>query len=373
MEVSISRAELSRGLSIVSRAVATRATLPICQHVMIQAGEEGLKLSATNLELSISTMVQAEVKEEGGLTLPAKMFTELVSSFSDGLVELGPGGTKFQLKIISGRSKASMNITEADDFPPIPEVKGETAVLEAESLKYLLPKVIGAAADEASRPVLTGVYMKFDGDEVAFAAADGFRLAAYGSQLIRPVGEMIDCIVPARSLVELHRLIGGNEPVEMVIAKNNAQVAFSLNHADLTSQLLNGVFPDYQQLIPKGYKTKITFDVAKVSKAVKSANVFAKDSSGVIRLQVSEGQLVISGSAEQHGGVMHELELEGIEGDDEAKIAFNARYLVDVLGALGNGQGELSIQGPSSPGLFRSVALEEYVHVVMPMFVQWEV
>lgn len=366
---------LKHGLDIVGRAVATRTTLPITQSVLLATEDNRLKLSATNLEIAISCWVPGQIDEPGALAIPARLLSEFVGSLSSGNVELTTQGKGNQLQIKAARSEARVSGQPADDFPPIPQVGDGTAIqVDPEALKKAIGLVAFAAATDESRPVLTGVHAEFDGGELTLAAADGFRLAVHKLPLVTPVAQKTSVVVPAKAFAELGRLIGDQkEPVEITISAAGTQLMFHTEAADMVSQIIQGTFPNYQQLIPKASTSTATLDVAELLRAVRTASVFARDGSGIVRLQIgngdASGKLVISAKAEELGDNTSEVDatLDGEPG----KIAFNSRYLTDVLSELGSGQVELGTTSPSSPGVFKPKGTEDYTHVVMPMFVQW--
>ena len=233
-----------------------------------------------------------------------------------------------------------------------------------------------AAATEESRPVLTGVYAKFEGDLLTLAAADGFRLAVYDLPLATLVSEPTEVIIPARILTELNRLMAdGEEAVEIIVNPNKSQALFRLKDTELVSQLLQGTFPQYAQLIPESSSTRVVIDVAEFLRATRTASIFARDGSGIVRLvitpggELTPGKLTISARSEEIGDDVGEIDAV-VEGE-EAKIAFNGKYLTDVLGAIRESKVALEITNPSSPGVIRPEGVDNYIHVIMPMFVQW--
>ena len=377
MRLSCLQENLSKGLGIVGRAVATRSTLPITQNVLMATDRSMLKLSATNLEIGITTWVGAMVEEEGSITVPARLLTEFVASLPAERIDLEMTQQPKSVKLTCARSEARIHGTDAEEFPPIPTVEGGlTAKIEARRLRTAIAQVVFAAATEESRPVLAGVKLELEEDNFTLAAADGFRLAIHKGKLMEPVAEPSSAIIPARTLNELNRfLTDQEEPVEMMMASNRGQVLFRLNGIQVVSQLIQGTFPNYDQLIPQSYQTRAVFDLQEFQRAARTASIFARDGSGIIRLQIvpanngASAKIIISARAEELGENVDEIdtELEGVE----AKIAFSSRYLLDVLGVMERGAIALEATSPSSPGVFKPTGSDDYIHVVMPMFVQW--
>ena len=377
MRLSCLQENLSRGLSVVGRAVATRTTLPITQNILLSTDQSRLKLAATNLEIAISTWIGAQVEEEGSITIPARLLTDFVGSLPSERIDISSMSQPKGLSLNCARFQANINGTDAEDFPPIPTVEsGVIGKFDPKVLKDAITHVAFAAATEDSRPVLTGIKVEITGQSFTFAAADGFRLAVYDGMLAEPMEEDVSFIIPGKAFQEINRLIGNQEAlVEFTVTPSKSQALFRLENIEIVSQLIQGTFPNYSQLIPESYGTRIVVDLEDFSRATKSAAIFARDGSGIVRLQVMEasngstGRLKISSRAEEMGD--NEGEIDGTIEGDEAKIAFNSKYLTEVLDVLGKGEVALETTTPSSPGVLRPLGKEGYVHVVMPMFVQW--
>lgn len=372
MQVSCTQENLSRGLGIVGRAIATRTTLPITNHVLISTDDSRLKLAATNLEIAINCWIGTQVEEDGSIAVPAGLLTDFVNSLpSDKITITVPPQTQ-TMEMKCSQSQAHISGQRAEEFPPIPKIgEGITAKVEARVLRTAIGQIVFAAAADDSRPVLTGGYAQFSGDKLTLAAADGFRLAVYTLNLAEPVGEDVGVIIPARSLRELDRLLRDQEdPVEVTINPQKSQVLFQLKSVELVSQLIQGSFPDYNQLIPQSHTTRAVINVAQFLRAIKSASVFARDGSGIVKLEVKPGEgIKITARAEEVGDNEDIIGAE-IEGQ-EAKIAFNSKYLMDIFDRLEDEQVALEVTTPSSPGVFKPVGDGDWIQVVMPMFVQW--
>jgi DNA polymerase-3 subunit beta len=377
MKLSCLQENLNRGLSIVGRAVATRSTLPITQNILLSAEQSRLKLAATNLEMAITCWVGAKVKQKGDITVPARLLSDFVNSLPNDLIEVNLPANSRILELKSGHFQAHIHGIDAADFPPIPQINdGITTTIEAASLREGIAQVAFAAATEESRPVLTGINTEFDGEQLNLAAADGFRLAVHKTTLSSPVKEKTTVIIPARTLNELNRLLGEQEePVEITVNEKKSQVLFRLKDAELVSQLIQGSFPNYSQVIPQSYTTRAVVDINEFLRVTKMSSIFARDASGIVRLvitpgtELAPGKITVSAQAEEVGDNVGEV--DALTDGEEAKIAFNVRYLSDVLSVLSQAQVALELTTPSSPGTIRPIGVDNYVHVVMPMFVQW--
>jgi DNA polymerase-3 subunit beta len=245
-----------------------------------------------------------------------------------------------------------------------------------DALRQGINQVVFAAATEESRPVLTGVDAKFEGNLLTLAAADGFRLAVYKLPIVDPVSQAAEVIIPARTLSELNRLMAEQEEaIEITANPSKGQALFRLKNTELVSQLVQGTFPNYAQLVPQSYNTRAVVSVSDFLRATKTASIFARDGSGIVRLMVAPGgeltpgKVIVSARSEEVGDDVGEIDalVEGAE----AKIAFNGKYLTDVLSVLREAQVAVETTSPSSPGVIRPIGVDNYLHVVMPMFVQW--
>jgi DNA polymerase-3 subunit beta len=377
MKLSCLQENLNRGLGIVGRAVATRSTLPITQNILFSADQSGLRLAATNLEMAITCWIGAKVKQKGEITVPARLLSDFVGSLPNDQIEVNLPANSRILELKSGHFQAHIHGIDAADFPPIPQINdGITTSIDAASLREGISQVAFAAATEESRPVLTGINTEFDVEQLSLVAADGFRLAVHKTTLAAAVKEKTTIIIPARTLSELNRLIGEQEePVAITVNEKKSQVLFRLKDAEIVSQLIQGSFPNYSQVIPQSYTTRAVVDISEFLRVTKMSSIFARDASGIVRLvvtpgsELTPGKVTVSAQAEEVGDNVSEV--DALTDGEEAKIAFNVKYLSDVLSVLPQAQVALELTTPSSPGTIRPIGVDNYVHVVMPMFVQW--
>jgi DNA polymerase-3 subunit beta len=377
MKLTCLQENLNKGLNLVGRAAATRTTLPITNNVLLATDQGRLKLVATNLELAVSCWIGAKVETEGSITVPAKLLTEFVGSLPADKIEIAmsPKGKTLNLKC--ARFEARISGVDAKEFPPIPKLEdGIVTKVELPALRQAVSQVVFAAATDEARPVLTGVYAEFEEKTLTLAAADGFRLAVYKLPLAKAVEQKYVIIIPARTLSELSRLAGDqDDTVEIKVNGQKTQVMFKFKDIEMVSQLVMGNFPQYSQLIPQSSNTRAVVDNSQFLRATKTAAIFARDGSGIVRLIISPGaditpgKLSISARSEEVGEDTGEV--DAIVQGAEAKIAFNGKYLTDMLAVLKEQQVALEVTTPSSPGVFKPVGADNYVHVIMPMFVQW--
>ena len=377
MKISSLQENLAKGLSVVGRAVAARSTLPQASHVLLASDEGRLKLVATNLEIAITCWIGAQVEEEGAVTVPARLLTDFVTTLPSERIDLSVASRTRQLALSCARNEASIAGMDADDFPPVPSVDdGFRLKLDPKSLRTALEHVEFAAAVDDTRPVLTGIHTVLEGSEITLAAADGFRLAVYKLALDQEVPEKVEIIVPARAMREVMRLLAEEEePLELSLNAARSQVLFRLKSVEMVATLIQGTFPNYSQLIPASYTTRAVIDMRQFLQETRIAAIFARDGSGIVRVQlqpgedVAPGKMIVSARAEEIGEHRGEIDVK-IEGEG-SKVAFNSKYLQEVLQVLDCSQVALETTTSSSPGVIRPVGVDNYVHVVMPMFVQW--
>ena len=377
MKLSCLQENLSKALGIVGRAVATRTTLPITTNILLATEDGRLKLAATNLEIAITQWIGARVEDEGAITVPARLLSEFDNSLPNDRIDIELLPKQRSLQFKCARSEARISGIDADEFPPIPDIdQGVSVQVDPDALKRVISRVAFAAATEDSRPVLTGVNAVLEGSTLTLAAADGYRLSVDRAPLVGNVSEKVTVIIPARALNEVTRLIGETkEPVTITVSQTKSQILFKADNVRLTSQLIQGTFPNYSQLIPSEHATRTTIDIDQFLRATRGAAIFARDASGIVRLQVAAGEgaaagkLTVSARAEELGDDSSDVDAKVV--GQEAKIAFNAKYLTDILGVLGKGEIVMETNNPSSPGLFRPASDPNFLHVVMPMYVQW--
>jgi len=346
---------------------------------MLSSDQGRLKLVSTNLEMAVSCWVGAKIDEEGSVTIPAKLLTEFVATLPNDKIDMSlpASGTK-TLELKCARFEARISGVDAKEFPPIPKVgDGITVKVEIGLLRQAISQVVFAAGTDESRQILTGVCAEFEGKTLTLAAADGFRLAVYKIPLASTVEGKSVAIIPGRSLAELNRLAGDQEEeVEIKLNATKSQILFRLKDVEIVSQLVQGNFPQYNQLIPQSFNTRALVDVGQFLRATKTASIFARDGSGIVRLiiangesDITPGKLSVSARSEEIGEDTGEI--DAVVQGEEAKIAFNGKYLMDLLGAIKEQQVAIEMNTPSSPGVFKPIGNEDYIHVIMPMFVQW--
>lgn len=370
MKVSCLQENLSEGLKIVGRAVARRTTLPILSNVLLSAEDGILKLAGTDLEMGITTRIGAQIEEAGSITVPAGLLSEFVNSLPKERVDIVLDIKTMTLKLRCGKFKANIKGVDADEFPSIPtfgEDLDAVIQLEPGALEQAISQVRIAAATEESRPVLTGIRAEFGPDTLTMTGTDGFRLSIKTIPMTTCTHPHESIIIPASTLAELGKLASRQqEPVQVAITHN--QILFHFEDADLTSQLMEGQYPDVEAIIPKEWATRATLNTNDILKAARIAYLFAKDSAGIVKVDVSseDGRLTLSASSQELGDNSSEIKAD-VEGGG-GTIAFNAKYLIDILSVMDSPQVALEITEPAHPGTLYSVGDDNFLHVIMPMY-----
>lgn len=382
MRISCLQQNLAEGLGAVGRVVPTKSTLPVLGNVLLATDEGRLKLAATNLEMAMTVWVGARVEDEGAITLPSRVLSEWVNLLGrDQQVDLTLNARNKRVQLKCGRYESNIAGIDAEDFPPIPAVEEGTSVaIDAATFKDAIGQVAFAAAQEDSRPILTGVLLKLEQGRLTMAAADGFRLAVRTIELPDAGDQSLTLVVPSRTLSELARVLPDEEGkvVELAATPTRSQVLFRVGDVQLVSRLIDGQFPDYARIIPQDAKTRAVAPVREVLQATRAASVFARDNSMIVRLELTPpngeadlalGSMTISSTSAEMGD--NTAELDATVDGEEQQVAFNGKYLREALEALGTPRLRLDLTGAASPGVFRPADNEEndYLHVIMPMHV----
>lgn len=375
MRVSVLQENLMRGLSIASRAVDTRPTLPVLANVLLATEEGRLKLSATDLELSISVWVGAKVEEDGSVTVPARIFYDLTSNLSPERVDMELDPRTQTLHLQCGGTTTNIKGINASEFPLVPEADREAdIVVPGETLTHMVEEVVFSAAREDNRPVLTGIYCHFEGNTITMASADGYRLTVRKHNLEYELSEALTVIIPAQSLTEVARIADDVEEVRISVPEGRNQIMFNMGDIDVVSNLIEGQFPDYQRIIPADHSTQTILYRDEFLRACKRSEIFAKDNSNTARLHITPsgdggpGTVHVRGESSEMGDndSMIDASIDGTE----TEISFNIRYLIDVLNVLHDDQVVLETSTASDPGLVRPMGRDEneqFLYVIMPM------
>jgi DNA polymerase-3 subunit beta len=345
----------------------------------MQATEDGLQVSSTNLEIFITCKIPAEIREPGTVAIPAHLLTDLVSALPPGELELdlpeeSSANTRPTLTLTSIFGKATIHCMNASEFPTRPQADDQITVpIEAVQLKAMIDQVAFAAASDGSRPIFTAVLLRLDGEHFTMAAADAFRLA---TQIIPfPTTERWrgDLLVPARTLSELAKLLPDEGTVQITASPLKNLVIFQTEMLTLGSRLIEGTYPNYRQIIPESYETQATIETKLFATLVRSVAPFATDNSNIIRLTVmpgandglTPGLLRCEAHAQDVGSA--DPAVAAIVTGVEQKVTLNVKYVADMLAAIDTAEVTLEIKSPQQPCIFHPAGMTEIQHLIMPM------
>lgn len=373
MKISCLQDNLAKGLSIVGRAVSPRSTLPVLGNVLLAVDNGRLKLAATNLEIVITCWIGATVHEPGAITVPARTFAELVNTLPQEKVDLTLHKTSETLHVTCGKIEANIKGINSDEFPVIPDPDQDNRIrMEPAVLKRVISQVAFAAASDDSRPSLTGVSTSFDGNRVVMAATDGFRLSVRSAHIAGYVEKPFNVIIPARALNEVARILSDDlEAVYISMPAGRNQIIFDMDNAVLVSQLIDGKFPDYAPIIPQRHITRTVLNTAEFSKACRTADIFARESSNTARVSVDPGDglsgatATVAANSKETGDNVAQVDAS-VEGKP-IDIAFNVKFMADALSVIDTPQVALETTSPNEPGVLKPVGDNDFVHIIMPM------
>ncbi len=366
LKVACPRQELLESVQIVSRGVSGRSTQPVQNNILLEASEGKLGLLATDLEyLSLQAAIGAEVSEEGQTTVPARIMAEVIAALPQGTVEL-EADTNNSLRISCGRSKYEIRGLSANDFERLPELESpEEFELPQSSLHRVLSRTVFSTSRDETRPILTGALLQLMPEGLEVVATDTYRLALQKIELPGEREGTRSALVSRRALTELMRIVdaGSDEMVTVRLAPN--LIEFGINSVTLGSRLIEGTYVNYPKVIPASFERALHVNVKEFNDVLHRALIVAREDANRVVLRTSEGMLNVRAYSQDVGEVEESLPVK-VEGDD-AEIAFNARYMLDMLEAIDTEELRMELRGPLHSGLLRPAGDDSYLYVLMPM------
>jgi DNA polymerase-3 subunit beta len=361
MKLQVTQENLNRALGSVARVANSRGTLPILSNVLIKTTNNRLSLSATNLDIAITHYIGAKVKEEGSITVPARLMQDFVGSLPDSVIELDLQETK--LHVTTDQYKSVVNGIVADDFPVMPAIEGgKQWTVNGGLFKKALQQVVFAASGDETRPVLTGVLLQTTGGKLHMAATDSYRLV---EKQLGANKQDIQLLIPAVALHDLLRVLGDGDD-EVRVTHDDQQVLFRVGDIELVTRLLEGKYPDYRKLIPATFATKAVLKRADLLNVTKVSSLFARESAGSVTIAVDEDsqQLSIRSVASQLG---ENTATASGKVTGSGSITLNSRYLLDALGALSGDEVVFGFNGKLEPTSLQGSDAPDYQHIIMPL------
>lgn len=365
MKIELITKDLLQKLSFLNHAVSSKSQLPILLNLLLEAKDKRLKLTSTDLEIGIETRISATITQEGGITVPARSFTELMNSLSDNSITLQTAQNS--LEVISKKTKSTFQTIAATEFPKLYEERGELiAVMEDETLKNAFNRVVFSASADTTRPALSGVLLRPEAEGFLLVATDGFRLSLKHHKVEGvKAKEERSFIVPARVFRELMSIKEEKREIEMYTAPNTNQILFRQGDTLLIGRLIEAEFPNFEKIIPSDFSLSVSFEREELLSAVKICSIFARDSANIVKLAIQKDRITVSSSSPSLGS--NTVDVSAKLTGEENEIAFNAKYLLDLLSALPDEEMVFDMIGPLNPGVFKIKDDASFLHLIMPI------
>ncbi|MFC1656387.1 DNA polymerase III subunit beta [Patescibacteria group bacterium] len=366
MKLTCTQENLNKGLGLCSRIISSPKTLPILSNVLIATDKGRLKLSVTNLEVGINVWIRAKIDKQGAITVPARILSDFVNNNRDSNIQLETSDLSLSVK--SDNCQAKISGIESGEFPVIPTIKEDQGFeLSAKELEEAIPKIIIACATDESRPVLSGVLFNCIENKLKLVTTDSYRLAEQTLGLANKL-DLPKVIVPNKTMQEVYRIIGSHlsskDKVQINVAENQILFKFG-NDIEVSSRLIEGVFPSYEQIVPATPSTTVSTNKKQFLSAVKSGSLFSQNTANNIRIKTEKNNLIILAQSNQIGDSKIQVKSEIHGGDIE--IAFNARFIIDALNNLSGESVELGLTEKLAPAKITNPKDKNYTYVIMPL------
>ena len=367
MKITFISDNLQRKISFLNHAVSTRGQLPILSNFLLEAKNGKLTISATDLEIGISSSLAVNIETEGKITIPAKNFSDLLTNLGSQKITLTLDGKTLILK--GEKINASFQTMPAEDFPKLYEEKGEElSTFKKTEIEENILRVVFAAAQDSGRPALSGIFLNEDKKTIDLVATDGVRLSLQKNVFKTKEGLSKPIIVPARIIRELLSIKEDEDVVRVFVSEENNQILFAQGETTLVGRLIGAEYPDYQKIIPQSFDTKTDLNRDELLNAIKICSVFARETANVIKFTLKRERMIVSANSPAVGEDNVEIEAKTI--GEENEIAFNAKYLLDVLTAVNSEELVFEMTGPLNPGVFKIKNDDSFLHLIMPIRVQ---
>jgi DNA polymerase-3 subunit beta len=360
LKLTCSREELTHRLGLVSRGVSTRASVLVLTGILLRAEGERLHLAATDMELSLRSSLEAEIEEDGAAVVPGRLLLDIVKLLPSSSVAIEHKPEEGAVMITSGTASFRLHTYAVEDFPRLPEVDGQFSTIEPGAFLDTVQRVGRSASRDESRPVLTGILVRFETGRMVMAATDSYRLSVKETETTETLPEL-DAIIPARALQELARLAGGSEQFQLGVRENH--VIFGIGESWLTTRRIDGQFPNYNQLLPESFEHEVGLQREELLDVVRRVAIMAQRNSP-LRLRFAEGELTVSAITQDVGEARESLPA-GFTGEP-MEIGFNAEFLRDGVESVEGETLRLKLISPLRPAVLQGEA-EDYTYLIMPI------
>jgi DNA polymerase-3 subunit beta len=367
MKITFLSDNLQGKISFLNHAVSTRGQLPILSNFLLEAKGGKLTISATDLEIGISSSIPVNIETEGSITIPAKNFSDLLLNITNQKITLSLVGET--LNLTGEKIKASFQTMPAEDFPKLYEEKGDEIVsVKKTEIEEFISRIVFSAAIDSSRPALSGVLLDKDKEGVVMVATDGYRLSLQKNVFRTIEGLEKPLVVPARIIKELLSIKEDSGEIKIFVSEKNNQIIFLQNETVLVGRLIDAEYPDYEKIIPTEFTTKTEIERDLLQNAIKICSVFSRETANIIKFSIEKNKVIVSANSPSVGE--DTVEVDAKTTGEENEIAFNAKYLLDVLSAVNEESLIFEMNGPLNPGVFRIKGDNTFLHLIMPIRVQ---
>jgi DNA polymerase III subunit beta len=364
MKVACGRDELAEKLQVAGRGVSTRTSVQILAGILLHAAGGRLSLAATDMEISLRVSLDAQVEDEGSVVVPGRLLVDIVRLLPAGEVTISHRAEEGVVEVVCGAAAYRLHTYAAEDFPRLPETDDGTAfAVEKEAFVDTIARVSRSASRDESRPVLTGVLVRFEGSKLVMAATDSYRLSVKETGLSEAPGQELEAIVPARALAELARIAQPGEPGTLQIGVQENQIVFGVEGVWLTARRIDGQFPNYKQLLPETFEAEVTISREELLDVVRRTSLMAQRKSP-LRLRFEEGELTVSAHTQDVGEARESLPIS--YAGEPLEIGFNAEFLRDGLESVSDESVRLKLISPLRPGLIHGES-DDFLYLIMPI------
>ncbi len=361
MKLQVTQENLNRALNNVARVASGRNALPILSNVLIKTSDNRVCVAATNLNIAITNYIGSKVKEEGSITVPARLMQDFVASLPSGVIDVVVEDTKLHIK--TEKYDSTINGTPPDEYPVMPKINnGNKWKISSSKLKKAIQQVVVAASGDEARPVLTAVFLHTNQGDLFLVSTDSYRLA---EKKVAPIKNDISLLIPATALQDLLRIIGDSEE-EIEVTHDDQQVLFKVGDVELVTRLIDGKYPDYKKLIPTKFAVSAILPRTELANITKVSSLFARESAGSVTLEVdpTKNQIGIRSVASQLGENIATAEAQIV---GEGAITLNSRYILDALAVIGDNEVSISFNGKLEPCVIKGTKNPDYTHIIMPL------
>jgi DNA polymerase III subunit beta len=364
MKLTCAKDELAEKLQVAGRGVSTRTTVQILAGILLRAEDGQLSLSATDMEISLRVALEAQIEDEGSVVVPGRLLVDIVRLLPAGEVTISHRAEEGVVELVCGSASYRLHTYAAEDFPRLPEVEGASVfAVDREAFVDTIARVSRSASRDESRPVLTGVLVRFEGDKLVMAATDSYRLSVKETGLSDGPGRDVEAIVPARALAELARIAQGGEGGAIQVGVQENQVVFGADDVWLTARRIDGQFPNYKQLLPETFEAEVTMPREEFLDVVRRTSVLAQRKSP-LRLRFEDGELTVSAQTQDVGEARESLPIS--YSGETIEIGFNAEFLRDGLESVTDDSVRMKLISPLRPGLIHGES-DEFLYLIMPI------